>query len=304
MLKGLIVSNFHPSQKLGEEESKHFVLKTCQRTLIIHYGKELRLSCLEIYQAEHAYNFLLEVICGLQSKLVGENEIVGQFKIAYKEYALNPFRDNTVLLILEKLFKDSKYIRSEYLLGLSQKTYASIARKHIIGINKADEVLVLGSGHLAQDLINQFKKKAKVYISARNLKQANQLANEHDIGIIPWENVHMYKQFPFIANSIGAECVLFNEEFFDDWSIEHSKKLFVDLGSPSVIETQKTYSQGVMNLDDILSEGAIVETKKKNQIKKAKTAMNQLVERRAELLRDKLIQKRKRQQHFEFRNAL
>src|SRR5690606_16003183 len=114
---------------------------------------------------------LLEIICGLKSKLLGENEIVGQFKASYHNYASTKNKSTELLRIIEKLFKDAKEIRTDYLLGLCQKTYSSIARKHIVSINKADHVLILGSGQLAEDLINQFKKKVTVFISARNTQK-------------------------------------------------------------------------------------------------------------------------------------
>jgi glutamyl-tRNA reductase len=241
----------------------------------------------ETIYGKDAYFYLLEVICGLKSKLIGENEIVGQFKTAYQEYTAQNTKDNNVLLILEKLFKDAKEIRSTYLLGLSQKTYASLARKHIINKHKADKVLVLGSGHLAEDLINQFKKKAKVYISARNLEKANALAVQHDLNIVPWNNLNMYEEFPFIANSIGFDGTLLDEEFFSSWSQKHESKLLVDLGAPSAIKTALTFNEGVMRLDDIFKEGAVHETHKKNQIENARLAMTKLVERRYIHLKEK-----------------
>src|SRR5690606_35521963 len=142
-----------------------FILKTCQRTVIVSLEahSDLLNNCTHVNQGTEAYRYLLEVICGLKSKLVGENEIVGQFKDAYKAYLQNGNRDNRLISILEKLFKDAKEIRSQYLVGLCQKTYSSIARKHIVGKQNAKQVLILGSGSLAEDLINQFKKKTEVF---------------------------------------------------------------------------------------------------------------------------------------------
>jgi glutamyl-tRNA reductase len=136
-------------------------------------------------------------------------------------------------------------------------------------------------------LINQFKKKAKVYISARNLEKANLLANQHDLHIIPWNNQHMYQDFPFIANSIGYDGEFLGEDFFTKWSTKNESRLFVDLGAPSAINTSLDYGQGVMRLDDIFKEGAVHETHKKNQIENARLAMTKLVERRYIHLKEK-----------------
>ncbi len=280
MLDNLTLNNFHSSFELGTITPGAFTLKTCQRTLILDYDENLLFQEDGKISGPKAYLYLLEVICGLQSKLIGENEIVGQFKSAFREYSSNPSRKKEIMLILEKLFKDAKEIRTHYLLGLSQKTYASIARKKIIKEKGATEVLILGSGLLAEDLINQFKKKAKVYISARNTERSKTLAKEHNLHILPWNNQYLYLDFPFIANTIGFEGVFLSDHFFKKWDQKHDNKFFVDLGSPSCIDTKFQTQDGVMRLEDVFNEGAVLEEHKLNQIENAHFAMTKLTEKR------------------------
>ena len=295
MLDGLKLWNFS-SGVLPEEKSKgiSFVLKTCQRTMVLAYDtypfKDHHLPVHQLQTGEEAYLYLLETICGLKSKLIGENEIVGQFKEAYKCYAQSTFKDTKLLLILEKLFKDSKDIRTQFLIGISQKTYASLTRRHLIQKAKADHIVIVGSGSLAEDLINQFKKKAQVSICARNSAKANQLAVAHDITIIPWENRGCLIDYPFIANTVGAESTLFDELFFEQWSSNNVSHLFVDLGSPSVISTSLSLTEGVVRLEDIFKEGAIVEGQKQLQIELARAAMLNITKRRKTLFAAKLQQ--------------
>ncbi|MCO4753145.1 MAG: hypothetical protein KC478_01620, partial [Bacteriovoracaceae bacterium] len=239
-------------------------------------------------KGKNAYSYLLEVICGLKSQLVGENEIVGQFKTAYKDYTANNDINTSLLLIIEKLFRDAKTIRSKYLLGLSQKTYASIARRQMVRQRNAQEVLILGSGQLAEDLINQFKKKARVIICARNQERLRELKAEHSVESIDWINLEEVGKYPFIVNSIGFDGTLFENDFFVDWANRFESKLFIDLGSPSILETEFGMEEGIMHLQDIFKEGAIHESRKKQQIKKAKIAMEGIATRRHQLLETKL----------------
>lgn len=292
MLEQLKLNNFNSGFDPALSNDKSFVMKTCQRTIVLSYDhnplEQINDADIHEYlEGKDAYSFLLEIICGLKSKLVGENEIVGQFKDAYKEYVSQDEKCSKLLQIIEKLFKDAKEVRTKYLLGLTQKTYSSIARKHIVSKHKADSVLILGSGHLAEDLINQFKKKTNVYISARNTERVQELAKLHGLTIVPWGDTSKFLDFPFIANSIGFKGVLLDEIFFQDWIQKHERKLFVDLGSPSAIQTDFSYNQGVMKLDDVFGEGAIHETHKKNQIEIARTAMEGIVTKRQEVFRKK-----------------
>lgn len=271
--------------------SNAFVLRTCQRTLVLAYDiypfHHTELPKHELVQSNDAYLFLLETICGLKSKLIGENEIVGQFKEAYKIYASSTLKDTKLLMILEKLFKDAKDIRTQYLIGISQKTYASLTRRHLIQKAKAKHVVVVGSGALAEDLINQFKKKAQVSICARNSVKAKELADAHNLTVIPWESRETLKDMPFIANTVGTTEILFDEAFFAEWEMQ-SNRLFVDLGSPSTINTHLGISEGVVRLDDIFNEGAVVEVQKQAQIALAKAAMISMTMKRQALFSEKM----------------
>lgn len=293
MLDNLVLHNF-PSGYTPVFSDGHtpFVLSTCQRTMILSYGSCSIINYSEVFDKKignEAYSYMLEIICGLKSKMVGENEIVGQFKNAYKSYMCSSMKDKKLISIIEKLFKDAKEIRSNYLIGLCQKTYSSIARKHIASIHKAESVLILGSGQLAEDLINQFKKKVEVYICARDTEKVAKLVSEHKIKSIPWGDIEKIKDFSFIANSIGFKGTLLDESFFQQWSTKHQQKLFVDLGSPSSIKTSLDYSQGVMKLQDVFQEGAIHETHKKIQLENARKALDGIVEKRQRVFMQKFI---------------
>lgn len=286
MLERLVLNNFSTGTSpviLGDDI--HFSLKTCQRTLLLSLDDDP--ICQEQDYEQHmkltgkdAYLYLLETICGLKSKLVGENEIVGQFKTAFKEFLDKEYKDKELIRILEKLFKDAKEIRTKYLLGLSQKTYASIARKNICNKNKAENVLILGSGSLAEDLINQLKKKANVFISARNEQRLEELCSQHELNVVEWSDFEAISNHAFIANTIGTDNVIFDRDFFKEWSKQHDKKLFIDLGSPTCIEPSKCSESNVMMLEDIFKEGAVHESHKLKQVEKARDAMNVIIEKR------------------------
>jgi glutamyl-tRNA reductase len=300
MLTRLVLNNFYSGfDHEGFINKSDFVMSTCQRTLVLSFNEnpfdQLKdQDGHKTLKGIEAYSFLLEIICGLQSKLQAENEIVGQFKTAYKDYVTSPDRSSQVLQVIEKLFKDAKEIRTNYLLGLTQKTYSSIARKHIVNKFKSDTVLILGSGQLAEDLINQFKKKVNVFISGRNTEKVYELARLHNVEIVPWGYHENLLKFPYIANSIGFNGVLFNEDFFSDWCSRHESKLFVDLGSPSAVQTRLVYNEGVMKLDDVFEEGAIHETTKLNQIEKARSAMKSIALKRQNVFRTQSIRESER----------
>ena len=301
MIKNLTVINLKANSHANPTKGNVFVLKTCQRTLVVGIGEapflHLRESALredvitDIFEGQNAYVFLLETICGLRSEVVAEYEVVSQFKDTYQEFLKTPERNNQIMSILEKLFQDNKKIRSEHLTEIGQLTYAGIARKLIHSAVNDGDVLVLGSGTLAEDLIKLLKKKHNVFISARNVARVQELSTTYALEAIPWDDKAAYAKFPFIVNTIGADSVLFNETFFSQFfstNIFHAPaqqmKLFIDLGSPSVIETNLTEQDGVLRLEDIFRQSAKLNIEKMEKVNKAKHAILELAKKRSPLV--------------------
>ena len=225
-----------------------FVLETCQRTLVLTTFVESRpLVDHDLHEGDEAYKFLLETICGLKSRLQGESEIVAQFKTAYSTYLKGEVRSKVIMKVLEKLFKDAKDIRSSFLKEIGQQSYTGIAKKILIDNSKGKKVLILGSGKLAKDAIRNLSKKFDIYISARNEKKLLEIKEEFsgtNIHVIDWLQKEEYLSFDSIINTIGAKRTLFDEEFFNNFNPE--KQLFIDLGSPSILETSMSSSCSVI----------------------------------------------------------
>ncbi len=280
MIKHLHLINLKPSY-VGPcpLEKGSFQIATCQRTLLIGLNSgpfpPPNGDHFEIYEGAAAYKFLLETLCGLKSKMLAENEIVAQFKDAFHKYIDSPQKNTYIIHILEKAFKDAKNIRTHHLKKIGQLSYAGISKK-ILNIFSPKEILLIGSGQLAQDVIKLFNKKSTISISARNPSSVSTLCQNHGLKSVEWKNDELISESPFIINTIGASTVLFDSPFFDTWSKKHSNKLFIDLGSPSVLRTSRTQEQGVIRLNDILYYADIWGADKKLQVSEAIEAIKQV----------------------------
>lgn len=132
----------------------------------------------EIFRGKDAYRFLLAVICGLHSPIVGETEVLGQFRKLFSELELHGYFDSSPLHnVFEKLFEDVKEIRSSYLSNLGSQTYGSVARAFLEGINS---VSILGSGQLAEEILPWlFEESRIVSLFYRSLVPAVKLKRNH-----------------------------------------------------------------------------------------------------------------------------
>jgi len=298
MLQQLQLLNFPPqAQVVLPSDWDCFVLKTCQRHLVLTLSQDksiaAQLSPSDFYRGEEAYQFLLEIICGLQSQLLGENEIVHQFKQSYAEYLEQRETNSAISPIIEKLLMDAKKIRTAYLSGIGQKTYAALTRKKVLHHGPVDKILIMGSGNLAIDLINQFKKRADIYLTARNQEKVKAIADEHGIETAPWLCYQTYSEFSHIANGIGTNQKLLCPEFFNLWHERqrNNQSVFVDLGEPSCIHTPLTLKHGIYRLKDLFEEGAIQDQSKREKIDLSRTAMRKMAKKRSDYFHNRLLKK-------------
>ncbi len=308
MLSGLKLINLPPSQEFEEAISSQnsgnvFILRTCQRTLLLGFNEgpqnliqkvETKTQTKEPLQEEflghRAYEFLLETICGLKSRILGENEIVHQFKDAYTSFLEHSNPNRHVQGILEKLFKDAKKIRTQHLKELGLQTYAGIVRKimmdKLAGSDFSTPILILGSGQLAEDIIKICYRKFNLTVSARNEKKVAELMAKHPIKSLDWFSPQEIAEFPIIINTIGTQDILFDHNFFQMWKLKSTSQLtqeiFIDLAEPSPLVSSFTAEDGLWRLQDIFAQGEKLSQKREEKLKEAQMAIKGVSQKRVE----------------------
>jgi glutamyl-tRNA reductase len=95
-----------------------------------------------------AYVFLLETICGLNSPMLGETQVLGQFRTFLA--SLPPAEASWLGPVGRQLMTDARTIRERHLRGLGSRSYGSAVRRHLDG---ADTVALVGAGSLATELL-------------------------------------------------------------------------------------------------------------------------------------------------------
>jgi len=141
----------------------------------------------EVFRGDRAYRFLLEVVCGLNSPIVGETALMGQFKDFLQNAKFpNSSWGNFLRQLATNLMIDAKRVRHEHLQGLGCQSYGSLVRQHVKGMSA---VAVLGSGKLAREILPWLIGKTKVRVFCRNLERAQNLREEFpEIELAPYSN--------------------------------------------------------------------------------------------------------------------
>jgi glutamyl-tRNA reductase len=152
-------------------------LNRAENQALIEAAENQKQAAVEIYNREDAPKFLLEVICGLNSPLVGETAVMGQFR----EFLANAVFPNTswgsfLRQLTSNLLADAKRVRHDHLQGLGSQTYGSLVRQQVRGL---PVVSVVGAGQLAREILPWLIGKTKVKLFHRNWDHAKELLNEY-----------------------------------------------------------------------------------------------------------------------------
>lgn len=123
------------------------VWRTCVREVAFIEHRSSIPAGVRALHDEAAYEHLLEVICGLDSPMVGETEVMHQFKIfaASLPAEQSLFRD-----LCHSLLADARQVRSQHLVGLGSRTYGSAVRRLT---HDAQRVAIVGTGMLAAEIL-------------------------------------------------------------------------------------------------------------------------------------------------------
>ena len=201
----LIYLNDFLRLKLDKKISGFFGLSTCNRTEIYFYGDKgvennvlkltkeaLNISDIPdknfyIYDSLKALEHMCRVCCGIDSQVVGEQEIFGQFKNAYNSAKAFKIVGKELMIYVEKVFEIAKKVRTETKIGINPLSVSGLSFnlvKEIFENPENKQVLVIGGGDLAKSIIKNLFDKGVRSISAIN-RTIKEIKISEDFSIIP-----------------------------------------------------------------------------------------------------------------------
>lgn len=137
--------------------------------------------CLYIYRNREAVRHLFRVASSLDSMIMGEPQILGQLKEAYRQAVDN--RATTVLLnrLLHHAFRVAKRVRTE--TGIAGNavsvSYAAVElAKKIFGDLKGKKILIIGAGEMSELAVRHLIRQGAghILIANRTYERAKELA--------------------------------------------------------------------------------------------------------------------------------
>ncbi len=186
----------------------------------------------DIFDSNYAIHHLFSVASSLDSLVVGETQIVGQLKDAFKFSMSKGFCNRKLARAFHYSFKCAASVRTATSLGTGSVSVASTAvakAKEIFKNQDKVTALVIGAGEMSELAIKHlFKANFKVVLTSRNFKKAQLLASTFDeeIEVKSYDELNLLLNsmqvlitatsapYPIIKGDMVSECD-FNRYWFD-----------------------------------------------------------------------------------------
>ncbi len=273
-----ILLDIHLKDTFKENIESFYGISTCNRTELYLYGaknisnkvftevlKTLNIKdiCDESFYFLSGHDALVhmcKVASGIDSQVLGEQEIFGQFKLAYKKAKDIKIVGKNLSYLSEKAIQISKKARSETDIGLNSLSVSGLALKLVKNIfenPQEQNVLVVGAGSLAQSVIeNLYKKGINKINSVNRTTRKIKLNNSYEIISSSLDTLHDYLEGAdiVIASSLTELPLIGKGAIENALQIRRNKPmLLIDLGVPRNIEEEiRNIEQAYLfSIDDI-----------------------------------------------------
>ena len=273
-----ILLDIHLKEVFKDSIESFYGISTCNRTELYLFGaknisKEILpevLNALNIKDISNESFYFLsghdalvhmcKVASGIDSQVLGEQEIFGQFKIAYKKAKDINIVGKSLSYFSEKAIQISKKARSETSIGLNSLSVSGLALKLVRNIFEnphEQNVLVVGAGSLAQNVIeNLYKKGINKIKSVNRTIRKIKLHNSYEIVSASLDALHdQLENADIVIASSSTELPLIGKGAIENaLQIRRNKPmLLIDLGVPRNIEEEiRNIEQAYLfSIDDI-----------------------------------------------------
>ncbi|UBM63526.1 glutamyl-tRNA reductase [Candidatus Sulfidibacterium hydrothermale] len=278
---------YYHANNQQKHQAQQEILK--QLAAVKTYNDTLK-SNFYFYENEQTVEHLFKVVSGIDSLIVGEDQIIGQVKEAFQFAKEHETTDKILNRLFLKALETGKKVRTqtEISRGSASASSAAVNLCHQRFPDLSQQsLLMIGAGQTGQLVLNSLRKSTfrSLHIANRTFQKAEELARLHQGQSIPLEAVNQYladSDIVFIATDSPEPLVKL--EAVKEAIRKRTKKqkqLFFDLSVPRNIEEEigKLEEIELFTIDDLTK---IVESTNQKRMEEISAAM-QIIRRATRL---------------------
>ena len=306
------IEDFSNLLKKDNDFKSLVIISTCNRTEIYFYTQKTNdvdgfntiLNALAVQKGysddlqkyfyfksgKEAIEHLFKVSAGIDSLIIGEDQIIGQVKNSFATAQELKLTDGIIERLFNKAFEAGKKVRSETKINKGSGSVSSAAvdlcNKYYPDLSEAN-IFIIGAGQTGQLVLTSLNKKniGKLFIANRTLSKAEELAEQYSGTALPLNKIADYlPQSDIVIVATDAKSYLITKDMLN--AVENKKQLFIDLSVPQNIdeeianlENKQLYA--VDDLSEIVNETT---RRRKNEIEKAEKIIEKIAEEYMEWL--------------------
>jgi glutamyl-tRNA reductase len=231
------------------------------------------------YGEREAVTHLFEVASGLNSMVLGENQVLGQVKEAYRISASRKNTRTVLNRLFHRAFEVGKRVRTETAINEGALSISSAAvelASRIFNELAAHPVLLIGAGETGELVLQCLCERgtSHVHIANRTLERAQHLSEKYNAQAVPLQDLPEYLvHCDIIVSSTSApEHLVSFDAVKRAVAHRHNRPIFfIDLSVPRDVEEEVKKLQNVFvyDIDDLEAVVAHNYERRKGEIEKA-----------------------------------
>jgi glutamyl-tRNA reductase len=269
VLEVMYLSTCNRVEVVAAAEDAPQAMKAFKSFLAGHGGltKDEAASCLYGYEDEAAIRHLFRVTSSLDSQVMGEAQILGQVKDAYRQALAQNATGIALNRLLHRAFRTAKRVRTETGIAANPVSVSFSAvelAKKIFGSLSGKKILIVGAGEMAELTCTHLISNGaeEITVANRSLSQAVLLAEKFHgqaVGLTALPEVLC--DVDIVISSTGAPSHIVTQEMVRQCLRKRKNRLLflVDIAVPRDIDPavdgiENVYLYNIDNLQDIVDE--------------------------------------------------
>ena len=237
---------------------------------------------------KNAAEHLFKVTAGLDSLVLGEDQIIGQIKTAYFSQKEKRTLGKVMMRLFEKAIETGKKVRSQTTIntGASSVSAAAVdtALKHYGKEIKEQNVLMIGAGETGSLVVQSLAKHGfkSLYIANRTKSKAEDLAQRYNgtaVDLKEFKDVLNFTDIVLVATNAPHPVITTNMMSKLKPESKHESKLLIDLSVPRNISQAVSKVKGITlyTVDDLQQIIQQTSQIRQSAVSDAKIIINNLV---------------------------
>jgi len=274
----------------------YIVLNTCLRFEIYFYTYELNAAKIKkeinekgyyLYNGLDAVRHLFNLACGLDSIIIGENEILSQLKKFFFQFRHNKktcSELNTIFNHAVSVGKKFRHLSKISNTGVSLEYIVFKYIKKVFPELDKKTILLIGTGDIIRIILCTIKKEssAEIILTNRTRHKMTKFINDFSVDSIDFSDKYKaIKKADIIISATSAPHYVITKEKAGNILSDKKQRIFIDLAVPRDIEEDLAQIQEVtiFNLEDIMSVSSLNMDKRKKISEEYKYLIDQQQEK-------------------------